>query len=207
MARTDNYLIQAQQAKSCFLTYDAEALAKKLNAKLDADFLYTTFFGQSYRVSRKTGDIQRLENGAWRDGNSYEEVMTLLDLICDSREDRHVSGTVEGHGRTSACNFTRSCWKTITTLGRSVFRTIFPPSAGRVWHWAASLFPWGTQPMPLRFSTVWASPSSCGWGTTSSRRICAFCGMRTPTSTSAMETMYFAKALLLSRIAGQMEES
>ena len=31
MARTDNYLIQAQQAKSCFLTYDAEALAKKLN--------------------------------------------------------------------------------------------------------------------------------------------------------------------------------
>lgn len=44
MARTDNYLIQAQQAKSCFLTYDAEALAKKLNAKLDADFLYTTFF-------------------------------------------------------------------------------------------------------------------------------------------------------------------
>lgn len=55
MARTDNYLIQAQQAKSCFLTYDAEALAKKLNAKLDADFLYTTFFGQSYRVSRKPG--------------------------------------------------------------------------------------------------------------------------------------------------------
>ena len=47
MARTDNYLIQAQQAKSCFLTYDAEALAKKLNAKLDADFLYTTFFGQT----------------------------------------------------------------------------------------------------------------------------------------------------------------
>ena len=33
MARTDNYLIQAQQAKSCFLTYDAEALAKKLNGR------------------------------------------------------------------------------------------------------------------------------------------------------------------------------
>ena len=70
MVRTDNYLIQAQQAKACFLTYDAEALAKKLNAKLDAEYLYTTFFGQSYRVSRKTGDIQRLEDGAWRDGNS-----------------------------------------------------------------------------------------------------------------------------------------
>ena len=172
MARTDNYLIQAQQAKSCFLTYDAEALAKKLNAKLDADFLYTTFFGQSYRVSRKTGDIQRLENGAWQDGNSYEEVMTLLDLICDSREDRHVSGR----------------WKAMQDFGLQFHQKLLEDghSAGRVWRWAASPFPWGTQPMPLRFLTVWASPSSCGWGTTSSRRICAFCGMRTPTSTSAM---------------------
>lgn len=92
MARTDNYRIQAQQAKACFLTYDPEALAKKLHTTLDDDFLYTSLFGQRYRVSRKTGDLQRLEEGVWHDGNSYEEVMTLLDLICDSRDDRHVSG-------------------------------------------------------------------------------------------------------------------
>ncbi|MGM9549212.1 MAG: DUF3786 domain-containing protein [Faecousia sp.] len=92
MARTDNYLIQAQQAKGCFLTYDAEKLAKKLNTKLDGKYLYTSLFRQSYRVSRETGDIQRLEGGVWMDGNSYEEVMTLLDLICDSRDDRHLSG-------------------------------------------------------------------------------------------------------------------
>ena len=185
MARTDNYLIQAQQAKSCFLTYDAEALAKKLNAKLDADFLYTTFFGQSYRVSRKTGDIQRLENGAWQDGNSYEEVMTLLDLICDSREDRHVSGR----------------WKAMQDFGLQFHQKLLEdghdPWAERFQNELPAFrraclalggkpLPVGTQPMPLRFLTVWASPSSCGWGTTSSRRICAFCGMRTPTSTSAM---------------------
>ena len=46
MARTDNYLIQAQQAKACFLTYDAEALAKKLNAKLDALTLLVAPAGQ-----------------------------------------------------------------------------------------------------------------------------------------------------------------
>ena len=92
MVRTDNYSVQAQQAKALFLTYDPEALARKLNAKLDADYLYTSLFRQEYRVSRKTGDLQRLENGVWHDGNSYEEVMTLLDLICDSRENRHISG-------------------------------------------------------------------------------------------------------------------
>ena len=32
MARTDNYLIQAQQAKSCFLTYDADGLMKNCDS-------------------------------------------------------------------------------------------------------------------------------------------------------------------------------
>ena len=92
MARIDNYRIQAQQAKACFLTYDAQQLAKKLNTKLDEEYLYTALFRQPYRISRKAGDIERFHCGAWVDGNSYEEVMTLLDLVCDSRDDRHVSG-------------------------------------------------------------------------------------------------------------------
>ena len=28
----------------------------------------------------------------WRDGNSYDEVMTILDLLCDSRDDRWLTG-------------------------------------------------------------------------------------------------------------------
>ena len=32
------------------------------------------------------------QGDAWLDGNSYEEVMTLLDLLCDSRDDRWISG-------------------------------------------------------------------------------------------------------------------
>ena len=38
------------------------------------------------------GNIQWRDGENWRDGNSYEEVMTLLDLLCDSKEDRHLSG-------------------------------------------------------------------------------------------------------------------
>lgn len=92
MARTNNYLIQAQQAKQRFLTYDSQALIRKLTLKADEDFLYVPMLCQTYRIRRTTGDIDRFTGTAWVDANSYEEVMTLLDLVCDSREDRHLSG-------------------------------------------------------------------------------------------------------------------
>lgn len=92
MARTDNYLKQAAQAKAYFLTYDQEALIRKLNLAYDEDYLYPVFFSQTYRLSRKTGDLARQGGQGWEDANTHGEVMTLLDLICDSREDRFVSG-------------------------------------------------------------------------------------------------------------------
>ena len=92
MARTDNYLKQAAQAKAYFLTYDQEALIRKLNLSHDEDYLYPVFFSQTYRLSRKTGDLARQVGQGWEDANTHGEVMTLLDLICDSREDRFVSG-------------------------------------------------------------------------------------------------------------------
>ena len=92
MARTNNYLLQAAQAKRYFLTYDQDALIRKLGLAYDEEYLYPVLFSRRYRLSRETGDLEREENGLWRDANTHEEVMTLLDLVCDSREDRHPSG-------------------------------------------------------------------------------------------------------------------
>lgn len=92
MARTNNYLLQAAQAKRYFLTYDQEALIRKLQLPYDEDFLYPVLFSRRYRLSRESGDLEREENGVWRDANTHEEVMTLLDFVCDSKEDRLVSG-------------------------------------------------------------------------------------------------------------------
>ena len=91
MERRDNYVIQARQAKTHFLQYDQQKLLEKLKLKADDTYLYTKLLGQPYRIHRKTADIQRLAGEEWQDGNSYEEVMTLLDLLCDSREDRYLS--------------------------------------------------------------------------------------------------------------------
>lgn len=91
----DNYLIQAAQAKAYFLSYDQEKLIRKLNLKADAAYLYTAMLGIPYRIDRETGDIHRLEGSNWVDAGTHAEVMTLLDLVCDSRDDRFLSGRLK----------------------------------------------------------------------------------------------------------------
>ena len=88
MQRRDNYRLQFEQAKQTFLTYDQKKLIAKLKLRADDSFLYPSLLGCTYRIDRKTADFSRLQDGAWVDANSHSEVMTLLDLICDSREDR-----------------------------------------------------------------------------------------------------------------------
>lgn len=92
MERVNNYLLQAQQAKKRFLTYDQKALAAKLGLKWDEEYLYVNLLCQLYRLNRFSGDIRRCRDGVWVDANSHREVMTILDLVCDSREDRYITG-------------------------------------------------------------------------------------------------------------------
>lgn len=92
MAGTNNYLIQAQQAKQRFLTYDQERLIAKFSLDFDEEYIYVNLLCRPYRIGRKTGDMEYRDGAAWHDGNSHAEVMTLLDLLCDSREDRWISG-------------------------------------------------------------------------------------------------------------------
>lgn len=108
MERRDNYRIQADQAKQRFLEYDQEALIRKLQLESDDTCLYTSLFRQPYRIHRKTGSIQRLHDGNWIDGNSFGEVMTLLDLVCDSRNDRFLTGS----------------WKSLTDFGLMFHRNL-----------------------------------------------------------------------------------
>ena len=98
MSRPDNYLIQAFQAKQRFLAYDQTALIQKLNLAFDEDYLYIPMLSRLHRVSRRTGDMECQENETWVDANSHGEVMTLLDLLCDSHPHRHLAGSWKNMG-------------------------------------------------------------------------------------------------------------
>ena len=87
----DNYKLQAEQARKAFLTYDHKSLARKLHLEPAGAWLQTSLFGQPYRISRETGRMEKWEN-SWVPAEGFGETMTLLDLVCDSREDRFVLG-------------------------------------------------------------------------------------------------------------------
>ena len=92
MERRNNYAVQAQSAKQIFLSYDQNALAEKLHLPMDSDYLYTSFLGAPYRIAHRTGDLERKDGDVWVDGNSFDEVLSIFDLVCDSREDRKITG-------------------------------------------------------------------------------------------------------------------
>ena len=205
MARTNNYLIQARQAKERFLTYDPQVLIRKLKLKADENYLYVPMLCQVYRIRRTTGDIDRFNGEVWVDANSYEEVMTLLDLVCDSREDRYLSGrwkNMSAFGlqfHQTLLEDTRDPWAEAFQADPEGFRRACialhgtPLPNGDI-AYAIELFDglpvaiqlWlGDEEFPPNLRLLWDENA---------------------TMYIRYETMYFAKALLLNRIAEEMKK-
>ena len=99
--KRDNYKIQVIQAQKHFLTYDQQELIKRCHLRADESYLYIRLLSDEYRICRKTGRMERLQNDQWVDGNGFNEVMTILDWLCDSRGDRYITGrwiNIVSHG-------------------------------------------------------------------------------------------------------------
>ena len=202
MERRDNYRAQLEQAKQTFLHYDQQKLIEKLKLPHDEAYLYPNLLGSRYRIHRKNGDFQRQREESWVDATTHSEVMTLLDLICDSREDRflaHRWKDMVGFGRMFHQNLhetdpwalrfqedpealARAC----TALGGVIFPNgdvayemeLFDglPLVLQLWL--------GDEEFPPRLRFLWDE---------NARMYLKY------------ETMYFAKALLLNRIREYME--
>lgn len=99
--KRDNYKLQVLQAQKHFLTYDQLELIQRCALRADEAYLYTKLLSEEYRIGRKTGQMDRLHEGQWVDGNGFNEVLTILDWLCDSREDRYITGrwvNIVSHG-------------------------------------------------------------------------------------------------------------
>ena len=100
-SNVDNYQLQSAQAKKLFLTYDQQELIRRCRLQYDGEYFYTAMLSDAYRIDRRTGDMQRKKNGSWISGDSFGEVMTMLDWLCDSKPDRYITGrwiNVVSHG-------------------------------------------------------------------------------------------------------------
>ncbi len=90
--RQGNYARQAKNAMVRFLTYDQNYLIRKFHLQWDEDYLYMTMLHLPYRLNRRTGMPEKLVDGTWQKGDSFNEVLTLFDILCDSRDDRSLAG-------------------------------------------------------------------------------------------------------------------
>lgn len=86
--KVDNYQLQMQQAKKHFRSYDQQEIIDRCRLTYDDAYFYIAFMSFPYRICRRCGDMERLEQGKWVDANSFAEVMTILDWLCDSKSNR-----------------------------------------------------------------------------------------------------------------------
>ena len=87
----NNYEISAARAAEIFLRYDPAVMAAKFGLPRDEAYLYLTFVSAPYRVSCKTGLVERLD-GARPAPAGFNESLTIYDVLCDSKPGCRLSG-------------------------------------------------------------------------------------------------------------------
>ncbi|MDR1205018.1 MAG: DUF3786 domain-containing protein [Peptococcaceae bacterium] len=85
--RTNNYQTQADLSRELFLTFDQEAVIRKLKLPHDGEYLYVRFMDVPLRVGRATGIIEGCGDG------DTETPIAVYDYLCCSHENRNLSGT------------------------------------------------------------------------------------------------------------------
>ena len=89
----DNYEIALIQTRGRFLRYDQETMIEKFSLDADSKYLYLEFVSRPYRIDRKTGAIETLQN-VWMPV-TYEDGMTIYDILCDAKPYARVSGSFQ----------------------------------------------------------------------------------------------------------------
>ena len=90
MNRRSNYEATKLAMEKHFLHYDQEGMIQKFSLDHDENFLYIRFLEEIYAVDRHRGRVY-LHNQPV----SYEEAMSIYDLLCCSKPEPKLSGTFE----------------------------------------------------------------------------------------------------------------
>lgn len=91
--KSSNYDITSEKMRKVFLQYPQEKMISKFSLEYDEVYLYQKFLNRPYRIQRETGVVTWSEDGFQTEhpGN-YNEIMSLYDFLCTSKENCRVSG-------------------------------------------------------------------------------------------------------------------
>lgn len=87
-----NYDQMLEHARELFLAYDQSAMVKKFHLDEDNTYLYLSCVGRLYRIEKRTGLIQWLDQAQQAHAAGFHDGMTIYDILCYSRPDCCLSG-------------------------------------------------------------------------------------------------------------------
>ncbi|MCC8139276.1 MAG: DUF3786 domain-containing protein [Lachnospiraceae bacterium] len=88
-----NYEITRDRTELRFLEYDQQKMIDRFQLQHDEQYLYISFVGRDYRIHRATGRTEWSEDGfAHATHAGFNEVLSICDVLCDSREGCRLSG-------------------------------------------------------------------------------------------------------------------
>ena len=91
--RISNYEIMKNQVQQRFANYDHGEIIRKFNLEFDSEYIYLIFLKRKYRIHCITGEVTWLNEqiSSWH-AAGFNEVLTIFDVLCDSKPDCHLSG-------------------------------------------------------------------------------------------------------------------
>lgn len=87
-----NYDLALEKAQADFLQYDIAPMVKKYGLVQDGAYTYIPFLRNDYRISRQTGQVERLCGSTSPVPAGYNESMTIFDVLGYAKPDATLSG-------------------------------------------------------------------------------------------------------------------
>ena len=87
--RKSNYDITRDRVEGEFPRYDQETVIAKFHLAHDGEYICLRFAARDYRISRKTGRIERMPEEVHA---GFNESMTIFDVLCCSKPGCRLSG-------------------------------------------------------------------------------------------------------------------
>lgn len=90
-----NYEITKNRVQREFVKYDQEKMIEKFGLEHDETYIYIDFLWRKYRIHRVEGIVEWANRGTiWENPNAanFNEVLTIFDVLCDSKEHCLASG-------------------------------------------------------------------------------------------------------------------
>ena len=84
----NNYDMMMEQSRRLFLTYDQNALSRRLDLKSDSETIQIRFLGCDYRIRRDDGRIFSAAGAA----ADFNTAMSIYDVLCRSETVPRLSG-------------------------------------------------------------------------------------------------------------------